>query len=55
MGGAGNPDSRWENPLQLNHTLSIYDTRGKVVRTIENITSYGCAMSRRFVLLANYL
>lgn len=29
----------FENPLHLNHTLSIYNTEGKMVRSIDNITS----------------
>ena len=29
----------FENPLQMNHTLTMYDTQGKMVRSIHNISS----------------
>ncbi len=29
----------FKNPLLISHTLSIYDTQGKMVRSIDNITS----------------
>jgi len=29
----------FENPLQMNHTLTMYDIQGKMVRSIHNISS----------------
>lgn len=37
----------FENPLHLNHTLTIYNTQGKMVRTIHNITSERVKIERR--------
>jgi len=37
----------FENPLQMNHTLTIYDTQGKMVRTIHNITSDRVRIERK--------
>jgi len=37
----------FENPLQMNHTLTIYDTQGKMVRSIHNITSDRVRIERK--------
>ena len=37
----------FENPLQVNHTLTIYNTQGKMVRSIHNITSDKVRIERK--------
>lgn len=45
----------FENSRHLNHTLTIYDTKGRMVRSIPNITSGKVRIERKGLVSGHYI